>query len=73
MLREILFIFIFMYVILFKINVFNFEIYERYFVKEKIEKLFFLLRKKKVILEVLFMFIRKILDNVCFIGIFLFY
>lgn len=73
MLREILFIFIFMYVILFKINVFNFEIYERYFVIEKIEKLFFLLRNKKVILEVLFMFIRKTLDNVCFIGIFLFY
>lgn len=48
MLREIVFIFIFMYVILFKINVFNFEIYERYFVIEKIEKLFFLLRKKKL-------------------------
>lgn len=48
MLREILFIFIFMYVILFKINVFNFEIYERYFVIEKIEKLLFLLRKKKL-------------------------
>lgn len=73
MLREILFIFIFMYVILFKINVFNFEIYERYFVIEKIEKIVFFIKKKKVILEVLFMFIRKILDNVCFIGIFLFY
>lgn len=73
MLREILFIFIFMYVILFKINVFNFEIYKRYFVIEKIEKIVFFIKKKKVILEVLFMFIRKILDNVCFIGIFLFY
>lgn len=51
MLREIVFIFIFMYVILFKINVFNFEIYERYFVIEKIEKLFFLLRKKKLYWE----------------------